>query len=363
LEKLLIIKIGGKVVEDKSGLPVFLHNFASIPGKKILVHGGGKSVSEMSRKLGIEVKMVEGRRITDSDTLDVVKMMLAGVANKNVVSLLQGKGCNAIGLTGADGNMIRAHRRPLTNGIDYGFVGDIDEVNTSDLKKLIKGDFIPVLTAMTHDGKGQLLNTNADTIAQSIGVGMAFDYDVEIFYCFEKPGVLAEIDKDLAGLEAKQSVFRIYRDVRFSHDKSPYKINMGAAMTKGGRKSPFATYYVHIEPGNSFAGGGIWMPTGPVLKAMRQEVYYNADEFKNLIGSRGFTKYFNQLMGDKLKRPPRDFPADFPDVELLKYKSYVVGNNMDDGLVSSDALMDKLLDVYKALYPFNSFINRALSDF
>jgi acetylglutamate kinase len=201
LEKLYVIKIGGKVVEDKEGLPDFLKSFAGIPGKKILVHGGGKSVSEMSRKLGIEVKMVDGRRITDADTLDVVKMMLAGVANKNVVTLLQGFDCNAIGITGADANLIRAHKRPLWNGIDYGFVGDIDEVNSEGLKKLLEDGFVPVLTALTHDGKGQLFNTNADTIAQCVGVGMAGDYDVEIFYCFEKSGVLTDIEKEESLIE------------------------------------------------------------------------------------------------------------------------------------------------------------------
>ena len=201
MEKLYIIKIGGKVVEDETGLSSFLKDFASIPGKKILVHGGGKWVSEMSRKLGIEVKMIDGRRITDSDTLEVVKMMLAGVANKNVVAQLQGYECNALGMTGADGNMIRAHKRPLRNGIDYGFVGDIDKVNSEGVKNLLESGFVPVFTAMTHDGQGQLLNTNADTIAQSLGVGMANNYDVEIFYCFEKPGVLADIERNDSVIE------------------------------------------------------------------------------------------------------------------------------------------------------------------
>jgi len=173
---------------------------------------------------------------------------------------------------------------------------------------------------------------------------------------------LAEIDKDLAGLEVKQCVFRIYRDVRFSKDKSPYKTNMGAAMTKGGRKSPYATYYFHMEPGNAFAGGGIWSPQPPVLKAMRQEVYYNVGEFKKIIGSSKFKKHFNRLDGDKLKRPPRDFPADFSDVDLLMYKSYITGSRIDNKILQSDKLIDELLDIYRSLYPFNSFINRALSD-
>ena len=173
---------------------------------------------------------------------------------------------------------------------------------------------------------------------------------------------LGDIDKDIAGLEPRQCIFRIYRDVRFSKDKSPYKTNMGAAMTRGGRKNPYATYYVHIEPGNVFAGGGIWMPPAPVLKAMRQEIYYNADEFKGIIESPAFTRYFKKLEGESLKRPPRDFPVDFADIDLLKHKSYIVAVGIDDAIVSSDAFTEKLLDVYSALYPFNTFINRALTD-
>jgi uncharacterized protein (TIGR02453 family) len=173
---------------------------------------------------------------------------------------------------------------------------------------------------------------------------------------------MAEIDSGLAGLEAKQCVFRIFRDVRFSKDKSPYKTNMGAAMTKGGRKSPLATYYVHIEAGNIFAGGGIWMPAAAELKAMRQEIYYNADEFKKIINAPAFRKYFNKIDGEKLKRPPRDFSPDFADIELLKHKSYIVGHNFDDNLVESGKLTNELLKVYKQLLPFNSFINRALGE-
>lgn len=171
---------------------------------------------------------------------------------------------------------------------------------------------------------------------------------------------IAEIDKELAGLEAKQCIFRIFRDVRFSKDKSPYKTNMGAAMTRGGRKSGNATYYFHVEPGNIFVGGGIWMPPAPQLKAMRQEVYYNAEEFKEIINDPGFKKYFTQLDGEKLKRHPRDFPPDFPDIDLLKYKSYIVGDHLDDDIIDSTKLSDELLKIYKALYPFNRFINRAL---
>ena len=177
-KQLKVFKIGGKVVEDDAQLSGFLRSFAQLDGNKILIHGGGKWVTEMSQRLGIEVKMIDGRRITDAKTLEVVKMMLAGVANKNIVSKLQGYGCNAIGLTGADGNTILASKRPLKDGIDYGFVGDVKIINSSIIKGLIHAGMVPVFAAMTHDGHGNLLNTNADTIASSVAVGMVSDFDV-----------------------------------------------------------------------------------------------------------------------------------------------------------------------------------------
>lgn len=192
--QLQIFKIGGKVVEDQQQLSPFLQAFSQLQGSKILVHGGGKWVTEMSQKLGIEVKMIDGRRITSAETLEVVKMMLAGVASKNIVSQLQSFGCNALGMTGADGNTILADRRPLKNGIDYGYVGDVREVNSDVIDHLIGSGLVPVFTAMTHDGQGQLFNTNADTIASSIGVAMSAQYAVELNYCFELNGVLASIN-------------------------------------------------------------------------------------------------------------------------------------------------------------------------
>lgn len=195
MEQLRVFKIGGKVVEDAEGLRRFLQGFARVPGKKILVHGGGKWVTEMSQKLGLEVRMVEGRRITDATTLEIVKMMLAGVANKNLVSLLQGYDCNAIGLTGADGNAILAHRRPEVNGMDYGFVGDIDRVNKPLINRFLGEGLVPVFAAMTHDGKGTMLNTNADTIASALATGMSGSYGVELVYFFELDGVLTDLSK------------------------------------------------------------------------------------------------------------------------------------------------------------------------
>ena len=210
---LRIFKIGGKVVEDNQQLSTFLKSFAQLSENKILVHGGGKWISEMSQKLGIEVKMIDGRRITDAQTLEVVKMMLAGVANKNVVSKLQGYGCNAIGLTGADGNTILADKRPLKNGIDYGFVGDIKKINNEVILKLINSGLVPVFAAMTHDGHGNLFNTNADTIASSVAVGLANDFEVELNYCFELNGVLKNIDDPSSVIhEINQQNYSIFKN-------------------------------------------------------------------------------------------------------------------------------------------------------
>jgi acetylglutamate kinase len=191
MDKLRIFKIGGKVVEEKARLSTLLKDLTELAGHKILVHGGGRSVTDMSKKLGIEVQMNEGRRITDKQTLEVVKMMLAGVANKNVVSGLQRYGCNAIGLTGADGNTILANRRPPIDGLDYGYVGDIKKVNTTVLSHMLNIGIVPVFAAMTHDGKGQMLNTNADTIAASLAIAFAHLFHVELDYCFEFEGVLS----------------------------------------------------------------------------------------------------------------------------------------------------------------------------
>ena len=194
IERLSIIKIGGKVIDDNNELKIFLKDFAGIPGKKILVHGGGKWVTDTCRRLGIEVKMTNGRRITDERTLEVVTMILPGLANKKIVATLQKYGCNALGLTGADGNTILATRRPVKKGVDFGFVGDVEEVNVKNLQEILKSGFVPIFTAMTHDKNGQLFNTNADTIASCLAVGLTKEYNVDLYYCFEKPGVL----KDLA---------------------------------------------------------------------------------------------------------------------------------------------------------------------
>ncbi|WP_428331417.1 acetylglutamate kinase [Mucilaginibacter sp.] len=194
---LYIIKIGGNVIDNSENLYKFLKDFTALPGYKILVHGGGKVATQLSETLGIEPNMVDGRRITDIETLRVVTMVYAGLINKNIVAQLQRFGNNAIGLTGADGNFIKAKKRPVKT-IDYGFVGDIDEnsINPENLNNLISAGFTPVFCAITHDGDGQLLNTNADTIASALAVAMAKVYITTLIYCFEKKGVLKDINDE-----------------------------------------------------------------------------------------------------------------------------------------------------------------------
>lgn len=194
-EKLSIIKIGGNVIENKTELIKFLTLFTKLDGLKILVHGGGKLATQLATKLGIESKLMGGRRITDAETLEVITMVYAGLTNKNIVAQLQANNCNAIGLSGVDGDAIQAHKRPVT-AIDYGFAGDVDGVNSKMISNLLEADLTPVFCAMTHDGKGQLLNTNADTIASELAIGMSELYDTTLYYCFEKKGVLMDVADD-----------------------------------------------------------------------------------------------------------------------------------------------------------------------
>lgn len=197
-----IIKIGGNVIDDARQLDAFLEKFAAIPGKKILVHGGGKIATRLASQLGIEAKMVEGRRITDEPMLDVVTMVYAGLTNKNIVATLQKYDCDAIGLSGADGNVIKAIKRPVRD-VDYGFAGDIlvDSVNSLAIKKFLDAGFTPVFSAITHNGTGQLLNTNADTIASALSTSLAEHYETSLVYCFEKNGVLMDVNDDNSVIE------------------------------------------------------------------------------------------------------------------------------------------------------------------
>ena len=208
MKSLKVIKIGGNVIDNPESLHQFIADFAMLEGPKILVHGGGKIATKLAEDLGIKSKMVEGRRITDGESLKVVTMVYAGLINKNIVAGLQSENCNAIGLSGADGNLIHAKRRPLkelfskekneTISVDYGFVGDLDEssIDHQGLRKLLEAGFTPVFSAITHDGKGQLLNTNADTIASAISISMSEDYEASLIFCFEKAGVLMDVEDE-----------------------------------------------------------------------------------------------------------------------------------------------------------------------
>ena len=195
MEKLTIIKVGGKIVEEIETLNQLLDNFSSIKGCKILVHGGGRSATKIASQLGIESQMVNGRRITDAETLKVVTMVYGGLVNKNIVAGLQARGVNALGLTGADMDIIRSVKRPVKD-VDYGFVGDVEQVNATFLADLIHKGVVPVLAPLTHDGKGNMLNTNADTIAGETAKAMSSLFDVTLVYCFEKKGVLRDENDD-----------------------------------------------------------------------------------------------------------------------------------------------------------------------
>ena len=188
-----VIKIGGNVIDHKENCTQFLKLFANFPGVKVLVHGGGVMASRIGSSLGIVPNMHNGRRITDKETLDVVTMVYAGLINKNLVAELQSYGQNAIGLTGADGNAITSKKRPVKE-VDFGFVGDVEKVNTVLLETLLQQDIAPVFSAITHDGQGQLLNTNADTIASEIATSLAKKHQVKLYFCFDKKGVLMDAD-------------------------------------------------------------------------------------------------------------------------------------------------------------------------
>ena len=203
--KLTLVKVGGAIVENADSLSSLLDKFASIEGHKVLVHGGGRSATRIAERLGLPQQMVAGRRVTDADTLRVVTMVYAGLVNKNIVAQLQARGINALGLTGADMSVISSHRRPpkqvrMDDGsietVDYGFVGDIDHVNADLLADLIAKGVVPVMCPIGHDAQGNLLNTNADTIAAEVAKALARNFEVTLVYCFEKRGVLRDADDD-----------------------------------------------------------------------------------------------------------------------------------------------------------------------
>lgn len=199
-QPLTLIKIGGNIIDNPTELSQFLSDFSKIDGNKVLVHGGGKSATKMAQSIGLIPQMIEGRRITDAAMLDVVVMIYAGEINKKVVAQLQANKTNSMGFSGADGNLIQSTKRNHPT-IDYGFVGDVQKVNTTLLETLISNGIVPVFCAITHDKKGQLLNTNADTIASELAIALSEVFDVTLNYCFEKPGVLYDAEDDSSVIE------------------------------------------------------------------------------------------------------------------------------------------------------------------
>ena len=234
-EKLTIVKVGGAVVEDELQLSQLLRDFSAIEGRKVLVHGGGRKATKMAERLGIETQMVNGRRITDSDMLEVVTMVYGGLVNKNLVARLQANGVNAMGLTGADANAIRSHKRPLKDGIDYGWVGDVDAADGHMLSRLIEAGITPVMAPLTHDGEGHILNTNADTIASETAKALATFYDVTLIFSFEKKGVLMNPDDDESVIPSlTRTLFNKYKtDGTISGGMLPKVENALAAVEAG----------------------------------------------------------------------------------------------------------------------------------
>ena len=193
--ELSVVKIGGNVIENSGELDKFLELFSDLSSPKVLVHGGGKKATELGEKLGVASNMVGGRRITDADSLDVALMVYAGLVNKKIVSTLQSMNCNALGLSGADANLIQAYKRPVAE-IDFGLVGDISGIGGKMLKNFLDMELVPVFCALTHNNEGQMLNTNADTIASELAIALSMNYNVTLYYCFEKQGVLSDMDDE-----------------------------------------------------------------------------------------------------------------------------------------------------------------------
>ncbi len=235
MKKLTIIKIGGKVIDNKPALKQFLHDFSTVDGLKILVHGGGKIASDFGERLGIEPQLVEGRRITDEATLELVTMVYGGLVNKKIVAQLQADGENAIGLTGADANVLSAKKRPIKT-IDYGFAGDIttENVDSSRLIEFLEGGLTPVFCALTHDGKGGLLNTNADTIASILAAALTKEYKVSLVYCFEQKGVLSDFENRIVIDKIDHSSYQqLQRDGTITEGMIPKLDNAFDALKSG----------------------------------------------------------------------------------------------------------------------------------
>lgn len=251
MEKLILIKVGGKIVEEPESLQALLMDFARIEGHKVLVHGGGRSATQVAARLGIESQMVNGRRITDLETLKVVTMVYAGLVNKNIVAGLQALDVNALGLTGADLNYMRSEKRPVGE-VDYGYVGDVKEVHSEILANLIHQGVVPVLAPLTHDKKGNMLNTNADTIAGEAAKALAKHFDVTLMYCFEKEGVLMDAEDDNSVIpQITREIFANYVSSGIIQGGMIPKLENAYEAIDAGVKEVIITKSEHI-----FKGGG-----------------------------------------------------------------------------------------------------------
>jgi acetylglutamate kinase len=253
-QQLLVVKIGGNVIDSPALLEEFLDSFAALPAPKVLVHGGGKLATKLAGQLGLEVQMHQGRRLTDRPMLDVTVMVYGGLINKTLVAGLQARQCPALGLTGADLDLVRSVRRPVRDGVDFGLVGDVQTVKATALAALLAGGFVPVLAPLSHDGAGQLLNTNADTIASEVAVALAGHYPTSLLYCFEKKGVLANAEDDdsvIAHLDpAKYAAY--LADGTVSGGMIPKLANAFAAIGRGVRE----VVIFHAEALSSFGKPG-----------------------------------------------------------------------------------------------------------
>lgn len=247
-QKLTVVKVGGAILEDAESLSGFLDRFVALPGLKILVHGGGRAATRMAAKLGIESKMVEGRRITDAETLEIVTMVYGGLVNKNTVAALQARDCNAAGFTGADLNLVKASKRPVAD-IDYGFVGDITAVQSGEFANLLQLGITPVVAPLTHDGKGQFLNTNADTMASAIAIALSSLYEVTLIFCFEKPGVLLIPDDDTSVIpQLSAGLYQSYKEQKIIHSGMIPKLDNSFAALRQGVKQVVITSAATLNP-------------------------------------------------------------------------------------------------------------------
>jgi acetylglutamate kinase len=240
---LYVVKIGGNIIDDDNKLAAFLADFAKVQGPKILIHGGGKLATKMAEQMNIPQQLVDGRRITDAATLKIVTMVYAGYINKNIVARLQAHNCNTIGLSGADGNAIQAHKRGASSnvgqqGVDYGFAGDVDAINVSLLKSLLEFNMAVVLAPITHDKKGQLLNTNADTIAQEVATALSSHFDVQLIYSFEKSGVLLDANDDNTAIPTINPAYyqQLKTEQKIFAGMIPKLDNAFAALNRGVKK-------------------------------------------------------------------------------------------------------------------------------